>query len=188
MNRLSAPSLELVEPLQTTVSSPKLDLIVLAWDHIAERYLKRLESNRILAGRVRSIRLLAVHDAIQSVVDPGNGYIFKDISGGSTIEASSAAAIRASHDILAAVFQDAADRDDLADLLAESLSLVGKEEEKSAGSLSGAKSAGTYVRTFGSLLVSHRIHGRQPAPPFFRQAVQTTAYDRSWPVEFRRSA
>ena len=159
MNLPSSQFLQLVEPLPTTVSSPKLDLIVHAWEHIAARYLNRLDSNRILAGRIRSIRLLAVHDAIHSVIDPGNGYIYKDISAGSSIEASSAAAIQSSHDILAAIFDSPEDREDLNHLRDESLSLIGRENEKSAGILSGARSAATYVKTFAPLLQNHR-HGR----------------------------
>lgn len=152
MNLPSFQFLQLLQPPSTTVSSPKLDLIALTWEHITDRYLKRIESNRILAGRIRSIRLLAVHDAIQSVIDPGNGYIYKEISNGSTIEASFAAVVQASHDLLAAVFDGAADRTDLADLLEESLSLIGNAEEKAAGSVSGARSAATYVAAFSTLL------------------------------------
>ncbi|RYD44225.1 MAG: hypothetical protein EOP85_09570 [Verrucomicrobiaceae bacterium] len=146
--------------LSTTVSSPKLDLIQTTWDHIAERYLKRISSNRILTGRVRAIRLLAVHDAVHSVIDPGNGHIYKDISEGSTIEAAYAAAVQASHDVLASVFTDADDREDLADHLEESLSLIGKEDEKEAGAFSGADSATAYIRSFAPLIVN-RGHVRQ---------------------------
>ena len=88
MNLSITQLVQTIDPLSTTVSSPKLDLIQLAWSHIAERYLGRIASNRIFAGRVRSIRLLAVHDAVHSVIDPGNGRIYKDISQGSTIEAA----------------------------------------------------------------------------------------------------
>lgn len=147
-------NLSTAQLVSTTVSSPKLDLIQLTWTHIAERYLKRVESNRILTGRVRSIRLLAVHDAIHSVIDPGNGHIYKDISEGSTIEAAYAAAVQASHDILAAVFTDSEDREDLADHLEESLSLIGKEDEKEAGLFSGADSATAYIRSFAALVAN----------------------------------
>ncbi|RYD27630.1 MAG: hypothetical protein EOP87_20880 [Verrucomicrobiaceae bacterium] len=140
--------------VSTTVSSPKLDLIQATWSHIAERYLKRIENNRILTGRVRSIRLLAVHDAIHSVIDPGNGHIYREISEGSTIEAAYAATVKASHDVLAAVFTDAGDREDLADHLEESLALIGKEDEKEAGIFSGADSATSYIRSFALLIVN----------------------------------
>ena len=187
MNLPTSQFLQLVEPYPTTVSSPKLDLIALTWDHIAERYLKRIESNRVLAGRVRSIRLLAVHDAIHSVIDPGNGHIFREISGGSTTEASFAAAVQASHDILAAIFTELQDREDLADLLSESLSLIGKADEKSAGAVSGSQSAAAYLRTFTPLLQNHRA--TQPAAQF-RQSVASanSRSQRSWPVEWQRSA
>lgn len=160
-------NLSTTELVATTVSSPKLDLIQATWSHIAERYLKRLESNRILIGRVRAVRLLAVHDAIHSVIDPGNGHIYKEISEGSTIEAAFAAAVKASHDVLASVFTDADDREDLADHLEESLALIGKEDEKEAGVLSGAEAAGAYIRNFALLIVNRgatrrtRFHAQQ---------------------------
>lgn len=152
MNLPSNQFLQLVQPFPTTISSPKLDLISLAWSHIADRYLQRLESNRIHAGRVRSIRLLAVHDAIHSVIDPGNGYIFNEISNSSSTTAAAAAAIRASHDFLAAIFTGENDREDLADLLDESLSLLGDHLDKAAGVESGARSAAAYLRAFAPLL------------------------------------
>ncbi|GAA5130019.1 hypothetical protein JIN84_04110 [Luteolibacter yonseiensis] len=156
MNFSTSRLIPSAEPLSTTVSSPKLDLIQLTWNHIAERYLSRIRTNRILAGRVRSIRLLAVHDAIHSVIDPGNGHLFKEISEGSSIEAAYAAVAKASHDVLASVFTAAEDREDLADLLEESLSLIGKEDEKAAGKSSGTDSAGTYIKSFAPLLSNHR--------------------------------
>lgn len=162
MNFSSPHLISSTEPLSTTVSSPKLDLIQLAWNHIAERYLRRIRTNRILAGRVRAIRLLAVHDAIQSVIDPGNGHLFKEISEGSSIEAAYAAAVKSSHDVLASVFTDPEDREDLADLLDESLSLIGKENEKAAGQFSGTDSASTYIKSFAPLLFNHRPEKRLP--------------------------
>ena len=168
MNLPSFQFLRLAEPFPTTISSPKLDLISLTWDHIAARYLKRLESNRILAGRVRSIRLLAAHDAIQAVVDPGNGYVFKEIAGGSSTEAAYAAVVKASHDILVSVFDDPAAITDLGHLLEESLALIGNEVEKTAGERTGARSAAAYLATFAPLLVNHpppvrRAPALQPA-------------------------
>ncbi|MES2657120.1 MAG: hypothetical protein V4689_00810 [Verrucomicrobiota bacterium] len=166
MNLSISQLIQITEPLSTTVSSPKLDLIQLAWDHITQRYLQRIGSNRIFAGRVRAIRLLAVHDAIHSVIDPGNGNIYKEISEGSTIEAAYAAAVKSSHDVLAAVFTDSEDREDLADLLDESLSLIGKEDEKAAGIFSGSDSASAYLRNFAPLLVNHQPPGKKvPSRP-----------------------
>ena len=154
MNLSTNQLIQIAEPLSTTVSSPKLDLIQLTWNHIAERYLQRIGSNRIFAGRVRAIRLLAVHDAIHSVIDPGNGNIYGEISEGSTIEAAFAAAVKSSHDVLAAIFSESEDREDLADLLDESLSLIGKEDEQAAGLFSGAESASAYLRSFAPLLIT----------------------------------
>ena len=158
MNLTFAPLLQYSEPLLTTVSSPKLDLIEQTWDHIADRYIARIKNNRIFAGRVRSILSLATYDALHSVIDPGNGHIFKEISEGSTIEAAAAAAVKASHDVLSAVFTDPTDQQDLADLLEESLALFGNEEEKRAGLTSGERSASTYIKAFSPLLVEHRHH------------------------------
>jgi hypothetical protein len=162
MNFSNTPLFESAEPPTTTVSSPKLDLIQLVWNHIAARYLKRIESNRILTGRVRAIRLLAVRDAIHSVIDPGNGSIYQEISEGSTIEAAYAAAVKASHDVLAAVFTEPEDREDLADLLEESLSLIGKEDEKEAGLFSGGDAARIYIRNFAPLLIQRLPVKRSP--------------------------
>jgi hypothetical protein len=164
MNLPSNEYLQLLQPFPTTISSPKLDLVGLAWSHIADRYLQRLESNRIHAGRVRSIRLLAVHDAIHSVIDPGNGYIFNEISNSSSSTAAAAASIRASHDLLAAVFTDEKDREDLSDLLEESLSLLGDHLDKAAGVERGARSAAAYLRAFAPLL-SPWEPGRQQRVP-----------------------
>lgn len=167
------------EPLSTTVSSPKLDLIQLTWSHIAERYLHRIRTNRILTGRVRAIRLLAVHDAIHSVIDPGNGHLFKEISEGSSIEAAYAAVAKSSHDVLASVFTDSQDREDLEDLLDESLSLIGKEGEKAAGKFSGADSARTYIKSFTPLLFNHRPEKRLSLPAD-RHELATGSSGRSW--------
>jgi hypothetical protein len=165
MNLTTSQLFQIAEPLSTTVSSPKLDLIQLAWNHIAERYLKRIGSNRILAGRVRAIRLLAVHDAMHSVIDPGNGHIYNDISDGATLEAAYAAAVKASHDVLVAIFTESEDREDLADLLDESLSLIGSEDEKAAGFFSGAESASAYLKSFAPLLFTPQPGKRILAHP-----------------------
>ncbi|MDP3850482.1 MAG: hypothetical protein Q8Q59_08270 [Luteolibacter sp.] len=146
---------EISTPLSITVPSPRLDLMLLTWEHIAARYLSLIQSNPELSGRVRAIRLLAVHDAIQSVIDPGNGRVYKEPSAGRTTEAAFAAAVQASHDILATVFTATRERRDLADLLAESLSLISGEKEKAAGILSGQQSAKSYLNTFISLLLSN---------------------------------
>lgn len=180
MNFPSEQFLQVVQPFPTTVSSPKLDLVSLTWNHIAERYIRRLEPNRIHAGRVRSIRLLAVHDAIHSVIDPGNGYIFHEISAASGTPAAAAAAIRASHDLLASVFTAAEDRADLADLLEESLSLLGDDAEIPAGIASGARAAAAYLQAFSPLL-THR-------PAHADRGFQTAGHQREFAGWWRRSA
>lgn len=179
MNLSTTKLIQLAGPLSTTVSSPKLDLIQLTWNHITERYLQRIGSNRILAGRVRAIRLLAVHDAIHSVIDPGNGHIYNEISEGATLEAAYAAAVKSSHDVLAAIFTESEDREDLADLLDESLSLIGKEDEKAAGKFSGTDSANAYIKSFAPLLFNHRPEKR-PAVPAVRRELATASGGNFW--------
>lgn len=169
------------EALLTTVSSPKLDLVLLAWDHISERYIARLRPNREFAGRVRSIRLLAVHDAIQSVIDPGNGRLFKEPSHGIATEAAIAAAVSASAGILRHVFTDAKDRQDIEDLLFESLGLIGRPGEKEAGLVSGTRSAAVYLETFASLLVRPPASARGPIlVPAPREPALAGASGRGW--------
>ena len=163
MNSPIFDHLKIATPLSTTVSSPRLDLILLAWDHIAERYLGRIASNRQFSARVRSIRLMAVHDAIQSVVDPGNGLVFSESSAGTTTAAAAAAAVKSSHDFLAAIFTEPSERRDLADLLEESLGLFSGEEEKAAGIFSGTRSADAYLDSFGLLLFNERTSRRATA-------------------------
>ncbi|MEO5712359.1 MAG: hypothetical protein ABIT37_02635 [Luteolibacter sp.] len=150
----SSQFLRLVADLPTHLSSPALESMVLAWDHIAERYLRRVESNRTFAGRVRSIRLLAVHDAVLSIVDPGFGYIFKPDAVTRSTQAALAATAQAAHDILADAFDAPEDRADLGDLLAESLSLIGNAAERATGARIGAASAATYLETFSPLLAA----------------------------------
>jgi len=148
----SSQFLRLVADLPIHLSSPALESMVLAWDHIAERYLRRVEPDRTLAGRIRSIRLLAVHDAVLSIVDPGFGYIFKPEAVTRSTQAALAATAQAAHDILADAFATPADREDLDDLLAESLGLIGNDAERAIGARIGAASAAIYLETFAPLL------------------------------------
>lgn len=145
-------------------STPKLDLIEQAWEHIGDRYLARLKHNRIFAGRVRSILSLATYDALHSVINPGSGHIFKEPSHGSTVEAAAAAAVQAAHDILTTVFNSPEDQQDLADHLHESLSLFGNEPEKRIGIESGRRSAVSYIQTFSTLLTYRSVE-----KPFIRR-------------------
>ena len=159
----SSQFLSIVADLPSTLSSPSLESMIRAWDHIAERYLRRIETNRYHLGRIRSIRLLAVHDAVISIVDPGFGYIFKPTPNTRTTHAALAAAAQSAHDILAAAFDSHADRSDLNDLLEESLALVGNETERNAGALIGSQSAATYLDTFVTLLSDPVPEQRQTA-------------------------
>ncbi|MFT4176535.1 MAG: hypothetical protein QM627_07745 [Luteolibacter sp.] len=138
------------EPVFT--SFPELDLVEQAWEHIGDRYLTRLKSNRVYEGRIRSILSLAAYDAQSSITNPGSGHIYKEISRGTTFEAAAAASVQASHDILAAIFTSPGDRQDLADHLEETLGLLGKEEEKQIGIENGRRSAAIYIRAFSTLL------------------------------------
>ncbi len=147
----------LVTVLAFDLNDPSLDSMILAWDHIAKRYLNRLITHREVSGKVESIRLLAMHDAIHSVFGSGNGYIYHGFSPGQSISAALAAAAQASHDILAAVFESPEDQANLADTLEESLSLIADPSEAAAGVIMGAASAGAYERAFGPLGLSHLL-------------------------------
>ncbi|MES2439877.1 MAG: hypothetical protein V4584_12445 [Verrucomicrobiota bacterium] len=147
----------LVTVLAFDLNNPSLDSMILAWDHIATRYLNRLITHREVAGKVESIRLLAIHDAIHSVIGSGNGYIFHGFSPGTSITAALAATAQASHDILAAVFDSPEDLANLADDLEESLSLISDPLEAAAGVIVGAASAGAYERGFAPLALSRQL-------------------------------
>jgi hypothetical protein len=183
MNLPNTEFLQLIH-FPSAESSPKLKSVVLAWDHITTRFVNRLRENRILAGRIRSIRLLAVHDAIHSVTDPSAGHLFKEISAGTALEAALAAAAQAAHDVLAAVFTDPLDQSELDDLLEETLTLFGNEIEKAAGVQTGSRSAAVYVKAFAPLLRDHRADQKRPLA-FSREAV-ASGFDRFG--EWRRSA
>lgn len=155
----------LVTVLAFDLNNPSLDSMILAWDHIATRYLDRLVTEREVAGKVESIRLLAIHDAIHSVFASGNGYIFHGYSSGHTIAAALAATAQASHDILAAVFDSSEDLANLADALEESLSLISDPLEAAAGVIIGAASAGAYEQAFAPLDLGHLL--AETDSPFF---------------------
>lgn len=141
----------LVTVLAFDLTNPVLDSMILAWDHISTRYLNRLAADRELAGRVESIRLLSIHDAVHAVFGSEAGYVFNGKSSGSTLDAALAATAQASHDILSAVFTDPQDRSDLNDSLEESLALISSVSERTAGASTGAASAAAYVATFAPL-------------------------------------
>lgn len=122
--------------------------MILAWDHIATRYLDRIRHHREATGRIESIRLLAIHDAVHAVFGSGGGFIFKRSSADDSLDAALAAAARASYGILASVFREAPDQAALSHSLEESLSLVAGTGGRDAGSAIGTQSASSYLATF----------------------------------------
>lgn len=150
----------LVAVLAFDVNSPSLDSMFIAWDHISTRYLERLRFDRATAGKVESIRLLAVHDAVLSILGPGAGFLFSESSIGTSLSAALAATAQASHDILASAFPHPADLSDLDDTLEESLSLFSDPLEKAVGSATGSASAATFLKAFGPLAARKA----EPAP------------------------
>ena len=141
----------LVTLLAIDLNDPSLDSMFIAWDHIATRHLRKLGSNRSLSEKIESIRLLAVHDAVLSILGPGHGFIFSEPSTGTSISAALAATAQASHDILTDAFHSPDDLEGLADDLEESLSLISDHNEKAVGSATGAASGAAFLATFGPL-------------------------------------
>ncbi|MDP3850462.1 MAG: hypothetical protein Q8Q59_08170 [Luteolibacter sp.] len=144
--------LQQITPTPIPVSSPSLDSMSHIWEHIAERFLGTALIDRIQTGRIRSLRLLAVHDAVSSIIDPGFGNIYQPSHLVRSTHAALAATARTSHDILAAFFNDPSDREDLAHTLEEVLSLFGNEPEKKKGLAIGAESAEAYLSAFSGLI------------------------------------
>lgn len=155
----------LVTILAFDLTNPSLDSMFVAWDHISTRYLENHRSQRAAVGKVESIRLLAVHDAVSSILGLGPGFIFNAAPTGTTLTAALAATAQASHDILANAFNSPEEREALAHLLEESLSLIEDHPQKSFGTATGAASAATFLSTFGSLAVT------EPAAPTSRQVL-----------------
>lgn len=160
----------LVAVLAFDVNSSSLDSMFIAWDHIATRYLNRLQHDRVAAGKIESIRLLAVHDAVLSVLGPGAGFLFSESSTGTSLAAALAATAQASHDILVNAFIDPSDIADLDDTLEESLDLIDDYLEKSVGSATGSASAATFLQAFGPLAPSRTLHGIAPGNNRFSPA------------------
>lgn len=138
-------------------NDPSLDSMILAWDHISARFLNRLTSHRLAADQVESIRLLAIHDAVISIFGRGQGFVFNEISTGTSIAAALAATAQASHDILASAFDSEQDLANLSDFLEQSLALISNQREKAMGEATGAASAAAFVRTFGPKGLSTRF-------------------------------
>ena len=192
MHHLPTPQFSrLVTILAFDLTSPALDSMILAWDHIASRYLRRLESDRVSSGRFESIRLLSIHDAVHAIFNSGAGCIFNGTSSGTSVDAAMAAAAQASHDVLATVFTDSRDQIDLAISLVESLSLIGDEQEKFAGARTGAESAAAFAKAFSPML--QNTPNRAPKlPPQTRQATPRIslrlAKNPKWSFDWQRSA
>lgn len=138
----------LVTALAFDLNDPSLDSMILAWDHITNRFLKPIRHHHESAGRIESIRLLAIHDAVHSVFGSGGGYVFTGSPSGGSLDASLAAVAQASHDVLAAVFRSQAQLEDLNHTLEESLALISDEREREAGSSLGGRSATSYLDAF----------------------------------------
>ncbi|MES2659603.1 MAG: hypothetical protein V4689_13380 [Verrucomicrobiota bacterium] len=142
----------LVTVLAFDLSDPSLDSMILAWDHITTRFINPIRHHREAAGRIESIRLLSIHDAVHAVFGSGGGYVFKRSAPDDSLGAALAATARASHDVLAAVFRSPSQQEDLKHTLEESLSLVSDARERVAGSLSGSQSAASYLLTFAPFI------------------------------------
>lgn len=183
----------LVTLIAFDLTSPELDSMILAWDHIAARYLNRLGPHHPVAGKVESIRLLAIHDAVQAIFSAGTGCIYNGASAGRSLDAALAATAQASHDILAAVFESPEDRTHLDDALEESLALVADERERIAGAVTGAASAATYAGSFAPLALARHhpanrrdAHGDWNKPP--HHPTLRLATNPRWSLDWQRSA
>lgn len=188
----------LVTILAFDLTSPVLDSMILAWDHIAARYLNRLKPNEASIGKIESIRLLAIHDAVQAIFASGTGCIYNGASTGRSLDAALAATAQASHDILVAVFDSPEDRASLDDSLEESLWLIADELERAAGAATGAESAATYAGSFAPLSLIRDEAPLRTAPtsrvtqtswhsPSPRPALRL-AKNPHWTLDWRRSA
>jgi hypothetical protein len=144
----------LVTILAFDLTNPSLDSMILAWDHIATRYLQRPTLQPTLSARIESVRLLAIHYAVIAIFGPGEGFVFRESSTGTSLPAALAATAQASHDILASAFDSQKDLADLAIALEESLSLIEDAFESSVGQATGSASAAEFLKTFGGLTTS----------------------------------
>ena len=171
--------------------------MILAWDHIAKRFLDRISSNRAVAGKIESIRLLAIHDAVHAVFASGGGCVFNGTSAGSTLDAAMAATAQASHDVLAAVFDSPEDLASLTDTLEESLALISDDREKASGAFTGAESAATFARIFPLLALSQQAPRHEPVPIRIEHRQESSSVEPKplrlennphWPCAWQRSA
>ena len=184
----------LVTILAFDLTNPALDSMIMAWDHIATRYLKRISSDRAASGKIESVRLLAIHDAVHAVFGSPGGYIYDGFSKGNSLAAALAATAQASRDILVSAFNTPEDISDLDNALEESLALVSDEREKSAGALTGSESAATYLANFGPLGLDRKVTAPpRQAPRVYREIDPTRqalrlAKNPDWHFEWQRSA
>lgn len=142
----------LVTVLAFDLSDPSLDSMILAWDHITTRFVNRIRHDREAAGRMESIRLLSIHDAVHSVFGSGSGYVFKQSEPDQSLGAAIAATAQASHDVLSAVFRKPERLADLKHTLEESLLLIPDARERDAGVRAGSRSAASYLDTFAPFI------------------------------------
>lgn len=184
----------LVTILAFDLTNPALDSMIMAWDHIATRYLNRIPSDRAVGGKVESVRLLAIHDAVHAVFGSPGGYIYDGFSKGNSLAAALAATAQASHDVLVSAFDTPEDIAELDNALEESLSLISDDHEKAAGAVTGAASATTYLRNFGPLGLEKKVADtHHPAPRVYREInrprqVLRLAKNPDWHFEWQRSA
>lgn len=184
----------LVTVLAFDLTDPALDSMTMAWDHITTRFVNRIRRHREAAGRIESIRLLAIHDAVHSVYGSGSGYVFKYAAPDPSLGAALAATARASHDVLAAVFRTPDQLADLAHTLEESLALIADPGERDAGIEVGARSAASYLQTFAPYVEKVRevVDGTEqdgiPAAWISRGPVPVPAGSFSGETRWRRSA
>ncbi|GAA5121072.1 hypothetical protein JIN84_00220 [Luteolibacter yonseiensis] len=166
----------LIAVLAFDLNNPSLDSLFVAWDHISARYLNRLKSRNEWSDEIESIRLLAIHDAVISILGRGTGFIFNERSTGTTLAAALAATAQASHDILVSVFNSPQDVADLGDNLEESLSLISGTAEKAVGSATGSASASAFLKTFGPIDVTRgtiRFRDNRSFPPAFDELLRS---------------
>jgi hypothetical protein len=177
----------LVTILAFDLTDPALDSMIRAWDHISTRFLKRLQPDRAASGKIESVRLLAIHDAVHAVFGSPGGYIYDGFSGGKSLAAALAATAQASHDVLVSAFDAPEDIVELDNVLEESLTLIRDDREKSAGVITGAASAATYLSNFGPLAPGLKVTDIHQEQARSRHALRL-AKNPEWRFEWQRSA
>lgn len=162
MNLPSAQFSRLVTTLAFDITDPSLDSMIRSWDHVAARFLKRLEATGGMAGRLESLRLLAIHDAVHAVFGTDGGFSYRGRHEGLALNHALSATVRASHDVLSAVFRDLADLNALADTLRETMGLIPAGFH--SGAEIGSKSAAHYLKEFSTEVAQIRESLRRNSP------------------------